>query len=124
MRRVLLAMAVLVALPLAGCTSGSQTSSQGYGQWSYSAGGQGNADQTDTLDVPTGQVRGDLSVGGQASIHLAVQDADGEVVLRIDCSGSGGCSRSQTSDTGEPGEWSIELQGLYNGGVSANVQVV
>lgn len=119
---------ILVApVLLAGCTGGSSggtTTWEEHDTWTYSAGGQGNADESGRLEVPTGKVRAHLSVGGQASIHLIVADDDGEIVLRLDCSGSGGCSKTRTSQTGDPGDWSIEVKGLYNGGVSVSVQPV
>lgn len=127
-----LALVLLTAAALAGCAEGSQTGGnqgpygpgESYDSWHYSAGGQGTADESGTLDVPTGKVRATLSVGGQASIHLLITDDDGDVVMRLDCTGSGGCSKSRTSPSSTPGTWRVELKGLYSGGVSTTVQPV
>lgn len=122
MRRVpVLAAALLAAAALAGCASGTETTKQSRDSWSYSASGQGNAQESGELDVPNGAVEASLSVGGQASIQLVVRDDDGDTVMRMECSGQGGCSKSRTADDGEPGTWSVTLEGLYNGGVSASV---
>lgn len=119
------ALLLVVALPLAGCIASSddgQVTFEEYDTWSYSAGGQGTADESGRLDVPTEKVRATMSVGGQASIHLIVTDDDGEVVLQMECTGNGGCSKSRTSDRGQSGDWRIELKGLFSGGVSVTVQ--
>lgn len=135
-RRLLPALAVallFVAVPLAGCTSGSEGGGSGggganpfdpdpYDTWTHTAGGQGLADESGRLDVPTAKVRATMAVGGQATVHLFVMDEDGDLVLRMDCTGSGGCSKTRTSETGDPGEWTIELKGLFSGGVAVTVR--
>lgn len=120
-----LLVALLWTLPLAGCMAESGGSSQ-YGpndDWSYSAGGQGYAEESATLQARQGRVSAQISVGGQASIHLIVRDDDGDTVIRLECTGSGGCSKSRTADHGDTGTWHVDLQGLYQGGVSASVTV-
>lgn len=120
--RAAFAVVLAVALvPLAGCMSGSQTSSNSEDSWSYSSGGQGNADQTGSVHSETGHVSAHLSVGGQASIHLIVKDETGDTVIRMECSGSGGCSKTRETNHDDPGRWDIALEGIYNGGVSASV---
>jgi hypothetical protein len=41
--------------------------------------------------------------------------------MRMEWTGDGGCSMSRTVGDGEPGSWSVKLDGLSNGGVSASV---
>lgn len=121
MRGTVVTLTLVAALALAGCTSGGSHEGSDGDSWSYSAGGQGDASEQGELEVDDGRAQVTLSVGGQADVTLAVQDADGSLVHEARCSGNGGCSKAETTDPGTPGEWTVSLQGLYNGGISAEV---
>lgn len=121
MRGVVLALALAAAVALAGCSSGGSSETSDGDSWSYSAGGQGDASESGTLEVDDGRARVSLSVGGQADVTVAVRDDGGSLVHETRCSGSGGCSKDETTDAGTPGAWTVNLQGLYNGGISAQV---
>ncbi len=110
-----------VALVIAGCMAGAEcTAGQGAGGQqgvcnatdSFAYGGQvSDRSGTETYTWENTQDTARVSWGGQAgsgSVTITIEDADGRQVYRQTFSGGQGGS-SETTDAGEPGEWTIRV---------------
>lgn len=109
----IVALAAMGTAALAGCMGGDA--------YTLSIGGSQNLDRTDTWNNPSSRARASMSMGGSGDVTLELQDAQGQTVLTMSCSGSGGCSETQTSATGEPGDWTVQLDGQVEGGLSISI---
>lgn len=124
---------------LAGCVDSGCGFSQG--QMGTSSGQEGACNETDSFAYGTqasvmsdtktwtwentqDQAEATWGFQGSGDVTLTIQDADGDTVLQRSIGGMGQSGASATSDSGTPGEWTIQLrfsdfQGQMGVGVQA-----
>lgn len=120
MRQALLAVLVVAPVVAAGCVTG-QNCEINPGSYKCQAGGSGNLDRTDTWDNSASRAEVKVQMGGSGDLAITIQDAAGTQVFDESYTGSGGQSVTKTTSAGEPGEWTVHIQGDFNGGVQITI---
>lgn len=128
-------LAVLMLLAsgsLAGCMGIGAACSIEQGSWSSNSGGQqavcnqtnsfsygfqdgGEASDTFTWENTEGQAEITWGAQGSGSVTVTLLDADGDQVFQDTFSGQGQQGSAQSA-SGEPGEWTIEVEASGFGG--------
>lgn len=124
MRRGWLAVAAVAPVILAGCMGGAVDCDISTGSYDCSFGGSGNIDRSDSWENPNTRAEVSLDLGGSGSITVTILDDDGSQVYQESVSGSGGLSRSGQTDSGSPGDWTVEISGEYAGGLDVEASSV
>lgn len=116
-----------------GCEFSQGTMSGGSGQEgacnetdSFAYGTQGSMmsdTKTWTWENTQDQAKASWGFQGSGDVTLTIKDADGKTVLREPLGGMGQSGASATSDSGTPGEWTIQLRfSNFQGQMGVGVQ--
>lgn len=118
------ALALAVPLVLAGCMGGSVNCDISTGDYECQFGGSGSIDRSDSWDNPNTKADVTVQMGGSGDITVTILDDDGTQVFRESYSGSGGQQESRDTSSGSPGDWTVEIEGQYAGGLQVQVQSI
>lgn len=123
MRHVLLAAALLGPAVLAGCMGAQNCDTTGT-NYNCQFGGSGTVDRSDTWQNPTGQARVQFQMGGTGDVTVTITDAGGTQVFHQSYSNTGGAQDTSNSESGQPGDWTVRIQGSYSGGAQVTIQSI
>lgn len=121
MRRASLALAVACAVVLAGCTVGGVSCNPAPQEYRCDFAGSGKVLREDAWgnSAPTANVT--IHAGGVGDVNVTIRDHDGARVLNRTFSIEGGGTRTATTAAGEPGTWTVRIEGDYTGGMDIRI---
>lgn len=122
--KALAAVAVVGVLLVAGCASfGGRNCDISPGDFACQFGGTGNLDESESWENPSSTAELTVQLGGSGEITVTLLDADGQQVLQETVSAeSGGAQETRTSSAGASGQWTVQIQGNYSGGLQVKVE--
>lgn len=129
MPRLALAFAVAATVALAGCADflnfGGRDCEIKPGSFSCRLGGAGEIDLDESWENNASRAEVTVQMGGSGSINVTILDADGTVVFEESYSTeSGGAQETRTTDEGTPGDWQVQVEGSYQGGMQVEITSV
>lgn len=119
-RGALLSVLVVAPVLLAGCAGAQNCNTTE--TYNCQFGGSGQIDRSDTWDNPGSRAEVRVQMGGTGDITVTVADAAGQQVFSESYSGSGGQQQTSTTQSGQPGDWTVRIRGTYAGGLQVTVQ--
>lgn len=124
MHRVATTLVTVAAVLLAGCTAGGVSCNPDPNAYRCNFGGTGDLQRTDDWGLSSQQANVTVRMGGVGTLNVTLLDANGTVVYQRMFEVQGGESFTDTTDPGEPGTWTVKLQGSYTGGLDVRLTKV
>lgn len=121
MWRALPALAVACAVVLAGCTVGGVSCNPAPQAYRCDFAGSGQILREDRWGNSATTANVSIHAGGVGDVNVTLRDHDGERVLDRTFSIEGGGTRTATSAPGEPGTWTVRIEGDYTGGMDIRI---
>lgn len=127
MPRLALAFAVAATVALAGCADflnfGGRDCEIKPGSFSCRLGGAGEIDLDESWENNASRAEVTVQMGGSGSINVTILDADNATVFEEGYNtDTGGVQETRTTDVGTAGQWRVQVNGDYQGGMQIQVK--